>query len=160
MGVKEKNLQAKINLAIAKHGHRLFRCNSGKFWQGQIHRKKFTEGDSYITIRHPRLIHGHATGTPDLCGWTMIEITPELVGTKLPVFTAIETKTPNDQLSKKQRAVIKLLKKFNAIVGVARCAEDFFSILSVWLVSTKSDRERNQAKRGEISLRTVSKRKR
>ena len=33
--------------------------------------------------------------TPDLIGWTSVMVTPEMVGTKVAVFTGIEVKDPN-----------------------------------------------------------------
>lgn len=37
---------------------------------------------------------GLCVGSSDLIGWTTVEITPEMVGQRIAVFTAIEAKSP------------------------------------------------------------------
>lgn len=102
MASKEKSVINARLLSLADN-ERLFRINSGVGWQGQIVRK-----NDFMIIKNPRPLHAAPEGWPDLCGWTTLEITPDMVGQKIAVFTAEEVKATG-QLSKKQ-------KKFKAII--------------------------------------------
>ena len=63
-------------------------------------------------------------GTPDLCGWTVIEITPEMVGKKFPIFTAIEVKTGDLKETKRQSMFIAGVLKAGGFAGTAYKVED------------------------------------
>ena len=86
MGSKEKNL---INeyLSNLPGNMRMFRTNSGMGWAG-----KSVRNDDAIIIKNARPFHGMPEGWPDLTGWTEIEITPDMVGSKIAVFTTVEVK--------------------------------------------------------------------
>ena len=86
MGYKEKNL---INeyLSNLPENVRMFRTNSGMGWTG----KSVKKGDVTL-IKNARPFHGMPEGFPDLAGWTEIEITPDMVGRKIAVFTTVEVK--------------------------------------------------------------------
>jgi hypothetical protein len=47
--------------------------------------------------------YGLCKGSSDLIGWTSLEITPDMVGKKIAIFTAVELKTKNVKLSTEQR---------------------------------------------------------
>lgn len=99
--MSEKTILNKFQLLASKLGHRLWRNNSGSAWQGQAERLK--NGD--VLIKNPRLINfSLALGSSDLIGGTQVVVTPEMVGHKIFVFTAIEikckaTKTTDEQLA-------------------------------------------------------------
>lgn len=69
---------------------RLFRINSGTAWQGEILQ---TTAPRTLILKNPRMFHGAPQGTPDLCGWTTVKITPEMVGDRVAVFTGVEVKS-------------------------------------------------------------------
>lgn len=62
-------------------GNRLFRNNRGMF----------------LTLDGKRKVRAglEADGASDLIGFTVVEITPNMIGQKLAVFTAVEMKKPN-----------------------------------------------------------------
>lgn len=105
MGYKEKNL---INeyLSNLPENMRMFRTNSGMGWTGKSVRK----GD-ITAIKNARPFHGMPEGWPDLTGWTEIEITPEMVGQKVAVFSVVEVKTGKLKLSDKQNKFKELILK-------------------------------------------------
>jgi hypothetical protein len=75
--------------AKARHC-RLFRNPRGTFWAGKL----LSYDDGTAVLAHAsRLEGGLVDGAGDLIGWTVITVTPELVGQKLAVFTSAETKT-------------------------------------------------------------------
>lgn len=67
---------------------RLFRFNAGMAWTGEV--QGFP--NHTIILKNPRPFHGAPNGFPDLAGWTMVEILPEMVGQKIAVFTGVEGK--------------------------------------------------------------------
>jgi len=109
MGSKEKNL---INdyLSNLPGNMRMFRTNSGMGWAGKSVRK-----DDAIIIKNARPFHGMPEGWPDLTGWTEIEITPDMVGSKIAVFTAVEAKTGSLKLSDKQNRFKEIIEKMGGI---------------------------------------------
>jgi len=86
MGAKEKNLINEYLLNLPENV-RMFRTNSGMAWAGKAVKK----GDITL-IKNARVFWGMPEGWPDLTGWTEIEITPDMVGQKIAVFTTVEVK--------------------------------------------------------------------
>jgi hypothetical protein len=122
MGNKERDL---INnrLLNLKKNERLFRINSGMGWVGkEIHIKnnciiRLKKGD--LIIRNPSALHAAPEGWPDLCGWTEIEITPDMIGKKIAIFTAEEIKATG-HLSKKQKIFRDIIQKMGGIFRVIK----------------------------------------
>ena len=109
-----KKFEQIIKLEHSKNGGRLFRNNVGKAYQGKTTRLS----NGAVMIEHPRLIEfGMQKGASDLIGWTTIEITQEMVGQKVAVFTAIELKTETDKSSPEQE---KFVKNVNNSGGFAK----------------------------------------
>jgi hypothetical protein len=84
---------------------RLFRINSGMGWAGKVARRD----PDILILEKPRPLHAAPEGWPDLCGWTEIEITPDMVGRKIAVFTAVEVKVTGN-LSKAQKAFQRVIE--------------------------------------------------
>jgi hypothetical protein len=99
----------------------MFRNNVGMAWTGRVVRN--TNGS--ITIHDPRpLDAGLCKGSSDLIGWTPVTVTPDMVGQRLAVFTAIEVKGPKGKTSPEQTNFIDRVKIDGGIAGVARSADD------------------------------------
>lgn len=80
---------------------RVFRVNTGRAWisaKGPDGVKKLANGSVLIESARPVAIGFSATdgspvaGVGDLQGWTRVEVTPEMVGKTLAVYTSIEVK--------------------------------------------------------------------
>lgn len=71
-------------------------------------------------------------GTGDLVGYIRVQITPEMVGRTLPIYTEIESKTETGRLADHQLARIEELRDADAISGCARNAEDAERLLQRW----------------------------
>lgn len=87
----EKALLNKALLWCGKHRKnvRLFRNNTGLGWVGDIVKRTKT----VIVLQNYRPFHaGLVVGGTDLVGWTTVEITPDMVGKKIAVFTGVEGK--------------------------------------------------------------------
>ena len=112
----ETTIQQQIRLAVGTHPEvRLFRNQVG----------------SLPDPRTGRLVtFGLAKGSADLIGWRTITVTPEMVGTRLAVFTSIEVKTPTGRLRPEQQAWLGIVRGSGGIAGVARSVDDATTILA------------------------------
>ena len=58
-------------------------------------------------------------GGSDLIGWTCRTITPDMVGKRIAVFTAVEIKRPGKKPTDPQKNFIKAVLEFGGLAGVA-----------------------------------------
>ncbi len=111
--MSEKNIQRKIFKEIGgRQDCRLFRNNCGTSIylagkNGRLEKRRVKFG-----VCNP--------GGSDLIGWRSITITPDMIGDRLAVFLAIETKAPKKGPSKKQRNFINQVRKAGGLAGSAR----------------------------------------
>jgi hypothetical protein len=59
-------------------------------------------------------------GGSDLIGWTTVEVTPEMVGRKVAIFSAIEVKTPTGRPTLEQTRFIEAVRRAGGIACIAR----------------------------------------
>ena len=74
--------------------------------------------------------YGLCTGSSDLLGFRSLEITPDMVGTTVAVFTAIEVKD-RGRATPEQQAFIAMVQAAGGLAGVARSVDDARSILGM-----------------------------
>ncbi len=111
--MKESDLLKKIQVAVSRVGARLFRNNVGMLRD---------EKGTYVR-------YGLGTGSSDLIGWTQVIVTPDMVGTTVAVFTAIEGKTGYLKTTPEQDAFIAAVIQAGGIAGVARKELDALEII-------------------------------
>lgn len=122
----EHKIQNTIRNALAGHAL-IFRANVGQAWAGS----------SVERLPGNRvLIHGarpFSTGLPpgfsDLFGLVSVEITPDMVGKRVAVFTALEVKTASGRASDKQLAFIDAVNNNGGRAGVVRSADDAMRVI-------------------------------
>ena len=115
MANPETDLQQRIRLALGTTPHlRLFRNQVGQLPDPRTGRP---------------VQFGLARGSSDLIGWRTVVVTPEMVGTRLAVFTSIEVKTPAGRLTPQQHAWLGTVRSAGGIAGVARSVRDAEEIL-------------------------------
>lgn len=107
----ERDIQAEIWHAIARFS-RMFRNNVGAF----------KRGDRWINF-------GLVKGSSDLVGWTPVEITQDMVGQTVAVFTAIECKAKKGRATPPQLFFIERVKLDGGYAGIARSVEDALEII-------------------------------
>lgn len=104
----ETTIMKQIQLAVSKLGWRLFRNNCGR---------AVTSSGSIIQF-------GLCVGSSDLIGYVPIVVTPEMVGSRLAIFCAVEVKTPKGRATKEQQAFINAINKVGGIGIIARSVEE------------------------------------
>ncbi len=107
----ERDIQAEIWHAMGQFS-RLFRNNVGVF-----------------KSKNRWIRFGLIKGSSDLIGWTRVEITPEMVGKTVAVFTAIECKTKTGKATPAQIFFIERVKLDGGYAGIARSVEDAMGII-------------------------------
>jgi hypothetical protein len=129
----EKQIQHDIHTGLTGDTH-LFRNNVGLAYTGDV--KRHASGT--ITIENARPIKfGLCPGSSDLIGWTTIQITPEMVGRSVAVFTAIEVKSATGRASKKQKNFIKRIHDCGGIAGIARSLDDAVNVVNDYINGKK-----------------------
>lgn len=123
---KEKDITNPILKAASKLGARLFRQNTGVGYVGRTLRRT----ESTLTLADPRPLHaGLCVGSSDIIGWTPIEITPDMVGARVAVFTALEVKTGRLTATDEQERFIAAVRSAGGIAGVVRSDTDALSLI-------------------------------
>jgi len=103
--MSEASLQRQVQMLAPRCDGRLFRNQVGQY-----------EIDGrYIKT-------GLGPGSSDLIGWTTRTITPDMVGKKVAIFTAIETKRPNAKTASKrleaQKRFVTFVRLSGGIAGI------------------------------------------
>ena len=113
--MSESNIMRRILLALGgRKDVRLFRNNVGV--------AVFPDGS--------RVAYGLAPGSSDIIGWKCVEVTRDMVGQHVAVFTAIEVKGPKGRVSDQQKQFIEAVRKFGGIAGVANSPEEALELLN------------------------------
>lgn len=111
--MNETNIQQSIRLALSKTATKIFRNNCGGY-------KDHTGRWVTYGVANP--------GGSDLIGWTSITITPDMVGRKIAVFTAIEVKSATGKIRPEQQNFIDRVRLDGGMAGVARSTTDAIQI--------------------------------
>ena len=69
-------------------------------------------------------------GASDFLGWVSVRVTPEMVGTDVAVFCAIEAKAPKENATPEQSDFLDTVLAAGGIAGVAHCGADAEAILA------------------------------
>lgn len=121
--MSENTVMRNVWLALGMMS-RIFRLNSGIGWvptRGEV--ETLQNGDKLVPGGRPvPLGFGTPSGDPvegpgDLVGWTSIEITADMVGCWVAVFTNIETK--KDKRAAKRRAQVNMIEQVKNAGGIA-----------------------------------------
>lgn len=111
-GSYEHAIQNEIRLELGNGDCRLFRNNTG-----------------CLRNAHGRTVcFGLAKGSSDLIGWKTKEITADMVGQKVAIFTAVEVKDKG-RPTKEQKAFISCVKDAGGFAGIARSVGDAEKIM-------------------------------
>ncbi|MBF0140073.1 MAG: hypothetical protein HQL74_07320 [Magnetococcales bacterium] len=101
-----------------RHGITLWNNPCGNGWQGKV---VGHETPDRVTLHFPRRIaFGLTPGASDLIGFKSVLVTPGMVGQRIAIFTAIETKFGQEATTTDQDTFLEHCQMFGAITGVAR----------------------------------------
>jgi hypothetical protein len=117
MAVIETNITHEIQMAASKRGVVLLKNVRGLF----------------LTLDGKRRVASglQAKGSSDLIGFRPVVITPEMVGSTVAVFCAVEVKTPTGKVSPEQRHFIDVILKNGGFAGVSRSVDDAIRVLKI-----------------------------
>lgn len=107
--MKETAIQQAVRLALSQAGAVMFRNNQGAYQDDQGRWIKYG-------VCNP--------GGSDLIGWTPIQVTQDMVGKTVAVFTAVEVKTPKGKVTDAQQNFIDQVNKAGGRAGVVRSPDD------------------------------------
>lgn len=125
--MSETDIQRQIQLALSDRDTRLWRNNVGQGWQGHV--VSIREG--VVTLSSARRIQfGLAPGSSDLIGTHSVIVTPEMVGTRVALFTAIEVKSLRGRATEEQAAFLQTVQALGGLSGLARSLPDARLILN------------------------------
>jgi len=114
--MRESDLSRLILIAASTEGHRLFRCNTGQGWAGEVTRRT----DDTITLKHPRPFHaGLVVGGSDLIGWT-----------RSGLFAAVEVKVKPRRATADQIGFVNAVKLAGGRACVAYSVEEAMACLN------------------------------
>lgn len=102
--MSEAGIMRQWMLKLTEMGWRIFRNNVGCLR---------AEDGRYVDF-------GLCVGSSDLIGWQSVDITPEMVGRKVAVFTAVEVKGPRGRLEKAQANFLRRVKEAGGVAMIAR----------------------------------------
>ena len=115
----ESDISKNIQLSLPPHV-RLFKNNTGTGWQGT----RMPAPAGLVIMKNARpLKAGLCKGSSDLIGWTSITITPDMIGRKVAIFTAVEVKIVNGRVSPEQLNFIDQIRKAGGYAGIAQSPE-------------------------------------
>lgn len=137
--MKEGALLKKFLLEYSKIGSRLFRNNVGTAWTSSLrpiriqYPQKIEVEKGDIILKNARIFRsGFPKGASDLLGWTDVEVTQDMVGKKLAVFTAFEVKTGRLKATKEQDAFVRTVNEHGGIATIARSLDDIMEALNIF----------------------------
>lgn len=130
----ETGNQVQIRLAFARLLHQLWRNNSGAFQDVKGRWVRYGLANDSKQLNED-------IKSSDLIGCTTVVITPEMVGKRVAIFTAVETKKTdwkfslNDDRAVAQNKFHGLVREAGGIAGFARTAEEALWLVTEWLRS-------------------------
>jgi len=123
------DLQNNILLALGRGEVRLFRNHTGKGWTGHFVQ---TTPDGYTILKNARpTTFGLCVGGSDLVGWRTTQITPDMLGRTVAVFSAIEVKEGTRRARANQRSFLDAVRDAGGNAGIARAIDDAAAILGL-----------------------------
>lgn len=107
----------------------IFRSNTGLGWVGRT----VSHNAKEITLAEPRPLHAGLTkGSSDLIGWQSVVVTPEMVGKRVAVFTAVEVKGASGRLTSDQKNFLNQVTEAGGCAFMARTDQDAVNQLRIW----------------------------
>lgn len=126
--MREARVQNEIRLALGSEVT-LFRNNVGTAWAGK-HEQVWHSGvvrvePGDVVVRQARVLHaGLCKGSSDLIGWRSVLITPDMAGSVIAVFSAVEVKGPKGRATTDQVNFTNNVIKAGGLACIAKSPEE------------------------------------
>lgn len=117
----EHDIQNRIRNELAGQAL-IFRCNVGTAWTGSKVSK--LPGNKVLIEGARPFSTGLPPGFSDLFGLVAVTITPDMVGQRLAVFTALEVKGERGRPTENQQNFLNAVNDNGGRAGVVRTVED------------------------------------
>ncbi|MHB0785554.1 VRR-NUC domain-containing protein [Bradyrhizobium sp. 5.13L] len=117
----EADLMRLLQRFASQLGARLFRQNVGQAWVGKPERgngRMVRLGPADVLLRNARPFHAGVAGMSDLGGWMPVQVTADMVGSTVAIYTQVEVKD-GTRPTKEQAAWIEAVNKAGGRAGVA-----------------------------------------
>lgn len=124
--MKEHGIQNEIRNALAGRAL-IFRANVGSAWTGDVTK---LPGNRVVIDNARPFNTGLPPGFADLFGLVSVEITPDMVGKKVAIFTALEVKTSTGRASSRQTDFLQAVANNGGRAGVVRSAADALAVIA------------------------------
>ncbi|WOL24254.1 hypothetical protein fHeYen801_044 [Yersinia phage fHe-Yen8-01] len=137
----ESEAQKHIWVSLSRAGAVMFRLNVGRAWLSNLGPrgvKKTVKGVLIAAARSIALgfsdVSGKSIeGSLDLQGYTVVEITPEMVGRKVAIYTCVDAKrTKGGKRREKQIETVSRVRAAGGIAGFASTPTEAVSLIVDW----------------------------
>lgn len=112
--MNEATVLHRTMLALSKLGARVFRNNVGVA----------------VAPKGGIVRYGLCNGSSDIIGWHTVTITPDMIGKKVAVFVAIETKSEKGRASQEQKNFVERVQEAGGISGIVKSPEEAEVLIS------------------------------
>lgn len=99
--------------------------DESRLWRNNVGRFELKDGRWIQT--------GLCVGSADTIGFHSVVVTPAMVGQRVAIFTAIETKAKGEKPDAHQKRFLDLVRDQGGIAGVAYHRRDVAAIVNEWL---------------------------
>lgn len=123
------NQSRQTQVTASKHGARLFRTSPGLAWTTTKEKTvKVNATDVLLRDAHP--IKTAIEGMSDNCGWVSVDVTADMVGSRVALYVAVEDKFGAGRTTPEQKAFIAAVRRSGGRAGVSRGDDDTVAILN------------------------------
>lgn len=126
MVTDEAHIRREVERELSRYQNvRMFSNPVGVGWTGEVTRIK-----AGVLIQSPRRVeYGLVQGSSDLIGWTSLQVTPEMVGAMVAVFTAIELKSPVGRPTAAQVNFVRRVIDAGGYAGIVRSGGEAVAVI-------------------------------
>lgn len=127
-------LMHKILLKLSAAGVTVWRNNTGSGWAGRSFELRAgqhytAKGGERVVLDARPLRAGLCEGSSDMIGFESVTITPEMVGSRIAVFGAWESKENTGRATSKQANFVDLVLNAGGIGGIVRSETEALATL-------------------------------
>jgi hypothetical protein len=133
--MSEAAILAAVRIALSKAGAVVFRNNVALAWVGRpikiLRRQQIWVSLGDVVLQQARPLHaGLCVGSSDLIGFKSVLVTPDMVGSRVAIFTAVECKDDDGRATTDQSNFLERVEMAGGIAMLVRSSDDAVSALA------------------------------